>query len=374
MYLCIMEFTLQSYEILIIGLMVMGLFLAIIPVGRGDVRLRGYRLSLILMALSFICLGTYCLFKAQLPRELLFIPFFVNSHIQVCLLGMAHLNLLNLNIIRKKQVLLNFLPMLVCAAVYAIVQSLCPFVRLTSWHTLFHSLSNPSVVVRVLWLLVYIGQIIYYAFVFFRQERIYSEELGNFLSDAPGGRYRLALYSFIGALMAGLDSVCICLTLNKFWGGLFNLIMLALYAVMCAFFVQYPSIFFKISGIVTDVPDEASAEGETDDGWPALKERISAEKLYLAEGLTVEQLAGTLHVSKHALSKMINSKEGVNFNTFIGGLRVAEAQSRMREHPEISFAELATAVGYSEQSNFSRQFKAITGFTPGEYRKRLHIG
>ena len=369
-----MEFTLQSYEILIIGLMVMGLFLAIIPVGRGDTRLRGYRISLILMALSFVCLGTYCLFKARLPRELLFIPFFVNSHIQVCLLGMAHLNLLNLNIIRKKQVLRNFLPMLTCAAVYAIVQSFCPFVRLTSWYALFHSLSNPSVVVRVLWLLVYIGQIVYYAFVFFRQERTYSEELGNFLSDAPDARYRLALYSFIGALLAGLDSVCICLTLDKFWGGLFNLIMLALYAIMCAFFVQYPSIFFKISGIVTEVPDEAPAGSQTDDCWPALKERISVEKLYLAEGLTVEQLAGTLHVSKSALSKMINTNEGVNFNTFIGGLRVAEAQARMREHPEMSFAELATAVGYSEQSNFSRQFKAITGFTPGEYRKRLHLG
>lgn len=58
-----MEFTFQSYEILIIGLMVMGLFLAIIPVGRGDARLRGYRLSLIIMALSFICLGTYCLHR-----------------------------------------------------------------------------------------------------------------------------------------------------------------------------------------------------------------------------------------------------------------------------------------------------------------------
>lgn len=365
-----MEFTLQSYEILIIGLMVMGLFLAIIPVGRGDTRLKGYRISLILMALSFICLGTYCLFKARLSRELLFIPFFINSHIQVCLLGLAHLNLLNLNIIHKKQVFLNFLPMLTCTAVYAIVQSFCPFVHLTSWDTLFHSLSNPSVVVRVLWLLVYIGQIIYYAVVFFRQERIYSQELGNYLSDAPDSRYRLALYSFIGALLAGLDSVCICLTLDKFWGGLFNLTMLALYAVMCAFFVQYPSIFFKISGIVAEAPEETPAPAPAENCWPALKERIAAEKLYLTEGLTVEQLALTLHVSKSALSKMINTTEGVNFNTFIGGLRIAEAQAIMRERPEMSLAELASTVGYSEQSNFSRQFKAITGFTPGEYRKR----
>ena len=227
-----MEFTLQSYEILIIGLMVMGLFLAVIPVRPMDARLKGYRISLIFMALSFVFLGTYCVFKARLPRELLFIPFFVSSHIQVCLLGLAHLNLLNLNIFRRKQVLLNFSPMLVCAAVYLTVQLFCPFVRLTSWSAFFHSLSNPGVVVRVIWLFVYIGQIIYYAVVFFRQEKIYSRELGDVLSDAPDFRYRLALFSFIGALLAGFDSVCICLTLDKFWGGLFNLIMLALYAVM----------------------------------------------------------------------------------------------------------------------------------------------
>ncbi|MCQ2133886.1 MAG: AraC family transcriptional regulator [Bacteroidales bacterium] len=369
-----MEFTLQSYEILIIGLMVMGLFLAIIPVRPVDTRLRGYRISLILMALSFIFLGTYCVFKARLPRELLFIPFFVSSHLQVCLLGLAHLNLLNLNIVRRKQILLNFCPMLACAAVYLAVQLLCPFVRLTSWHILFHSLTNPGVVVRVVWLFVYIGQIIYYAVVFFRQERIYSEELGNFLSDAPDSRYRLALYSFIGALAAGFDSVCICLTLDKFWGGLFNLVMLALYAVMCALFVQYPSIFFKISSIVAGAPERTPSGGRADDSWPVLKERISAEKLFIVEGLTLEQLAGTLRVSKDSLSKMINTKEGVNFNTFIGALRVAEAQSRMQEHPEMSFSDLATAVGYSEQSNFSRQFKAITGFTPGEYRKRIQMG
>ena len=69
--------------------------------------------------------------------------------------------------------------------------------------------------------------------------------------------------------------------------------------------------------------------------------------------------------------KAINTMEGVNFNTFIGRLRIAEAQAIMNEAPSTSFAELAAMVGFSEQSNFSRQFKAITGFTPSEYRRNL---
>lgn len=365
-----MGFTLQSFEILIIGLMVMGLVLAVIPVGRGDSRLMGYRISLKFMALSFVFLGTYCLFKARLPRELLFFPFFISSHIQVCLLGLAHLNLLNLNIVHRKQVLLNFCPMLACALAYALVQPFCPFIRLSTWDILFHSLTNPGVIVRILWLIVYIGQILYYAVVFFREEKVYSRELGNYLADVPSAKYRLALYSFIGAQLAGVDSVCICLTLDMFWGGLFNLIMLVLYAFMCVLFVQYPSIFFKISGLIEDIP-ESPAPVTNAVSWDVLKEKILGEKLYMSEGLTVEQLAKTLSVSKHTLSKLVNTEEGVNFNNFIGGLRVSEAQAIMKLHPEMTLSEISVMVGYSEQSNFSRQFKSITGFTPGEYRKKL---
>lgn len=368
-----MEFAPQSFEILIIGLMVMGFILAIIPVGRGDDRLRGYRISLKLMALSFVFLGVYCLFKARMPRELLYIPFFLSSHIQVCLLGLAHLNLINLNIVHRRQVAQNFLPMLICAALYALTRCFFPFVQLSSWQRVFGSLSNPTVVVRILWLAVYIGQILYYAVVFFREEKNYRQALGNWLSDAPGYKYRLAFHSFIGAQLAGLDSVCICLSLSPFWGGLFNLVMLALYAFMCGILVQYPSIFFNISDLIADAGKEnrEPVPVQAPVVWPSLKEKILENKYYLKEGLTVEQLAGMLGVSKYVLSKSVNTEEGVNFNTFIGRLRIEEAQSIMKENPEVAIAEIAAMVGYSEQSNFSRQFKASTGFTPGEYRKRM---
>lgn len=369
-----MEFTFQSFEILIIGLMVMGPILAIIPAGRGDARLKGYRISLTFMAISFVFLGCYCLIKLRLPRELLFIPFFVSSHIQVSLLGLAHLNLINLHIVHRRQIALHFMPMLICAALYILSRIFFPFVRLSSWKILFDSLSNPTVIVRIIWLAVYIAQIIFYAVIFGKEEKVYSHSLGNYLSDVPGKKYRLALYSFIGAQLAGVDSVCICLTLDPFWGGLFNLIMLALYAFMCIMFVQYPAIFQKISGLIADYDGEAadaSTPQQTAVDWSELKERIVRDKLYLTEGLTVDHLATTLEISKHTLSRLINSNEGVNFNTFIGRLRIAEAQLIMKDSPEITFAELAMRLGYTEQSNFSRQFKAITGFTPGEYRRSL---
>lgn len=369
----------QSFEILIIGLMVMGFVLAMIPVGRGDDRLRGYRISLRLMALSFVFLGTYCLYKARLPRELFFIPFFISSHVQVCLLGLAHLNLINLNIVHRKEIVLNFTPMLICAGLYTLSRCFFPFVSLSSWQILFDSILNPTVLIRVLWLVVYIAQILYYAVVFFKEEKNYRRLLENWLSDTQNPKYRLAMRSFIGAQLAGFDSVCICLSLSPVWGGVFNLVMLALYAFMCGVFLQYPSIFFKISGAIADDGSDTAdsmeaSSAQSPDFWPFLKDRIIENRFYVAEGLTVEQLARMLKVSKYALSKSVNTEEGVNFNTFIGRLRVAEAQTILKEHPETSISDVAMMVGYSEQSNFSRQFKAHTGFTPGEYRKRLAEG
>src|SRR6185312_7678377 len=38
-------------------------------------------------------------------------------------------------------------------------------------------------------------------------------------------------------------------------------------------------------------------------------------------------------------------------------------------HPAISWTELALAHGYSDQPHFNREFRALAGITPGEYRR-----
>lgn len=45
-----------------------------------------------------------------------------------------------------------------------------------------------------------------------------------------------------------------------------------------------------------------------------------------------------------------------------------EAKRLLRSHPEMGIKEVAGALGYFDQSCFSRAFKKFTGFTPQEYR------
>jgi AraC-like DNA-binding protein len=52
-------------------------------------------------------------------------------------------------------------------------------------------------------------------------------------------------------------------------------------------------------------------------------------------------------------------------------MRIAEALQMMNTQPEMPISQIADLTGYSEPSNFGRQFKLITGSTPGQYKKTI---
>ena len=52
--------------------------------------------------------------------------------------------------------------------------------------------------------------------------------------------------------------------------------------------------------------------------------------------------------------------------------RIALAQELLRSDEELTLSQIAELLGYREQYHFIRQFKSITGQTPGKYRKMSH--
>ena len=55
-------------------------------------------------------------------------------------------------------------------------------------------------------------------------------------------------------------------------------------------------------------------------------------------------------------------------------VQLAILQSRILAQSDTPLAEIALAVGYSDQSHFATAFKRQTGFTPSQFRKMLRNG
>lgn len=90
---------------------------------------------------------------------------------------------------------------------------------------------------------------------------------------------------------------------------------------------------------------------------------------YLRPGLTIKELADTLHTNRTYLSGYINTSLNTTFRDWITRLRIDYAKQRMTNHPEQKIAEIAEASGFMSQSHFMKTFKDKEGCSPAKWKK-----
>src|ERR1700753_3572919 len=87
----------------------------------------------------------------------------------------------------------------------------------------------------------------------------------------------------------------------------------------------------------------------------------------LAADIEVAELAGLVRLSPHYFSLVFRQAVGVTPHQYILQARISEA-CRLLTAGGMTLAELATHLGFSDQSHFSRTFRKVTGTTPGSFR------
>lgn len=111
--------------------------------------------------------------------------------------------------------------------------------------------------------------------------------------------------------------------------------------------------------------EKNGAEDETEAIRPALE--------YMAqnfrEDITVERLAGLVHLSKSHFMRCFRKAVGIGAIEHLTQLRIRAACEALSDSTE-QIADIAFACGYSNLSNFNRQFLKRVGCSPKEYRKR----
>ncbi len=100
---------------------------------------------------------------------------------------------------------------------------------------------------------------------------------------------------------------------------------------------------------------------------------VKAAMAYIRENcsrqhLSLVDVAEHVYVSQWHLSKLLNRETGKSFFDLLGSTRVEKAKTLLRT-PGIQIQDVAEQTGYTDVAHFSRNFKKVTGMTPGEFRR-----
>lgn len=84
--------------------------------------------------------------------------------------------------------------------------------------------------------------------------------------------------------------------------------------------------------------------------------------------ITLDVLSQDLYINRYHISHIFNDALGMSITDYINTLRIIQAERLLRKD-HFSIAEIAQAVGFSNQRTFNRVFLAKKGMTPSEFRK-----
>ncbi len=86
------------------------------------------------------------------------------------------------------------------------------------------------------------------------------------------------------------------------------------------------------------------------------------------EGITLEDVSALVHVSPSRVRHVFKDVTGVSFKEYVTQVRIAEAK-RLLLGTELSVADVARSVSYTNLHQFYKVFSRSCGMSPGEYRR-----
>ena len=83
--------------------------------------------------------------------------------------------------------------------------------------------------------------------------------------------------------------------------------------------------------------------------------------------LTLDEVASHVHLNPSYFSTLFKQSTGSSFKEYLNLVRIEESK-RLLANTDYSIIDISIAVGFEDQSYFSKVFKKYTGLTPKQYR------
>lgn len=120
------------------------------------------------------------------------------------------------------------------------------------------------------------------------------------------------------------------------------------------------------------VPEPVQEPAASED--PDLMERIARlmeeEQLFRKKDLKVADVAEALGTNTTYVYAFIKTRTGQTFTEYVNRCRVRYAQQLLKKNPTDRITDIGDDAGFSSEASFFRNFKAYTGLTPMEWRKK----
>ena len=196
----------------------------------------------------------------------------------------------------------------------------------------------------------------------------------------------LAFFLYFALALANMASrntvvsaVAICVTTSLFVVFAISLINLQrLFSVLSPAFTYEERPVAETSCPVQPEPaDGESRETGYGETAPANIDRLvkkwssDPSKPYLRDGITVAAAAEEMGIGCRILSDFLNSIYGMNFNSWINGLRIEEVMHILEKSPMTPVSHIAVMTGFADASACSKTFRKFAGMTISQYRESL---
>lgn len=345
-----------------IVILVMGICLLALFVPR-DTELKNYRISRRFLTVAYVVLSFVGLWEVfgetdAGHRPILMAFTLLAASYQALLFTLSIITLINMQYMTPRKVWLgNILPITLLGGVLFTALILLPE---HLFYTLFYVMLG-----------LYCLQLIYYVTVFIREYGRYLHRFDNFFSSDEHRRLIWIRDAFFMALCVGVAAVS-----SLFASTPLYIIFTAAYTIFYLYFaikyINYLTIFHRIAPVIVEPAPTISGGKKTTEefvstalnGWVERKE-------FLRQDITLETLANELATNQTYLSRYINSHYGQNFRSWINSLRIGESMQLIESDTELSLDEIAEQIGIPSRSTFFRQFAAVAGVTPAEYRRKV---
>jgi AraC-like DNA-binding protein len=230
-----------------------------------------------------------------------------------------------------------------------------------------------TVGLHLLFLLFCMAQLIYFFSIFESKAKEYASKLADYYAETYQLRLIWVRYCFYGATGIAILVMVSVLFYSPVFDLITTIVNVFFYILFGLCYIQYPRTYTNIEPILGKESLPQAEEPELNYralSWEKLKKTIINDQFFLRPEMNVEEMAQYLKIGRTTLSNYINKEEGMNFHAWINTLRIEEAKHLLLSNPDYTITQVAEKIGFSEPSNFSRQFKLITSLSPSAWKQK----